>query len=91
MNSATHPAAAGSIVQIFATGLSGTGPITATIQGQTVSSPYYAGPAPGLMGVQQVDLILPQSFTGNTVMISICGGVKGQAVCSTPATVTVSR
>jgi uncharacterized protein (TIGR03437 family) len=90
VNGASHPAAPGSVIQIFATGLSGSGAITATIQGQTVNSPYYAGPAPGLTGVQQVDLILPQSLTGNTVMVSICGAVNGQPVCSTPASVTVS-
>jgi uncharacterized protein (TIGR03437 family) len=91
VNGATHPAAAGSVIQIFATGLSGSGAITATIGGQTVKSPYYAGPAPGLTGVQQVDLILPTSFTGNTVMVAVCGSVSGQAVCSTPVSVTVSQ
>jgi uncharacterized protein (TIGR03437 family) len=90
VNGTTHPAAPGSVIQIFATGLSGSGAITATIQGQTVSSPYYAGPAPGLTGVQQVDLILPQSLTVKTVMVSICGAVSAQVVCSTPASVAVS-
>jgi uncharacterized protein (TIGR03437 family) len=91
VNGSTHPAAAGSVIQIFATGLSGSGAITATIGGQTVKSPYYAGPAPGLTGVQQVDLILPTSLTGNTVMVAVCGSVNGQSVCSTPVSVTVSQ
>lgn len=90
VNSTNHPAAAGSVIQIFATGLSGIGAITAVVQGHTVSSPYYAGPAPGLTGVQQVDLTLPQTLTGDVVTVSICGAVNGQAVCSTPASVAVS-
>jgi uncharacterized protein (TIGR03437 family) len=90
VNSSTHPAAPGSVIQIFATGLSGSGAITATIQGQTVSSPYYAGPAPGLTGVQQVDLILPQSLSENTLVVTICGAVNNQPVCSPAASVAVS-
>ena len=63
LNNAQHPAAVGSVIQIFATGLSGNGVITAKIGGMVVDQPYYAGPAPGLVGVQQVDLILPQDLT----------------------------
>ena len=92
MNGTTHPAAPASIIQIFATGLSGTGVITAQIGGQTVSQPYYAGVAPGLTGVQQVDLILPQSIQGNSVAVSVCGGATADnAICSPAVQVVVSQ
>src|SRR5579871_1579694 len=54
VNGSNRPAALGSIIQIFATGLSGSGVITATIGGESIVQPYYAGPAPEIRGVQQV-------------------------------------
>ncbi len=60
VNSAKQPAAPGSVIQIYATGLSGTGVITAKIGSEVVTQPYYGGPgARDLPGLQQVDLILP--------------------------------
>ncbi|HTS48677.1 MAG TPA: IPT/TIG domain-containing protein [Bryobacteraceae bacterium] len=92
VNGTGNPAAPGSIIQIFATGLSGTGVITAQLAGQTVSQPYYAGVAPGLTGVQQVDLILPQVLQGNTVAVAVCGGASADKVtCSPTIQVAVSQ
>ena len=83
LNSAKQPAAPGSVIQVFATGLSGTGVITAKIGSEVVTQPYYAGPAPGFAGLQQIDLILPTDLTGNTVNVSVCGGpTAAQVVCS---------
>ncbi len=65
VNSSKQPAAPGSVIQIYATGLSGTGVITAKIGSEVVTQPYYAGPAPGFAGLQQIDLILPNDLTGN--------------------------
>jgi len=92
VNGTAHPAALGSIIQIFATGLSGSGVITAQIAGQTVSQPYYAGVAPGLTGVQQVDLILPQNVQGNSVAVAVCGGATADnVICSPVVQVVVSQ
>jgi uncharacterized protein (TIGR03437 family) len=83
VNSSKQPAAPGSIIQIYATGLSGTGVITANIGSEVVTQPYYAGPAPGIAGVQQIDLILPTGLTANTVNVSVCGDpTVAQVVCS---------
>jgi len=91
VNSSKQPAAPGSVIQIFATGLSGTGVITAKIGSQVVTEPYYAGPAPGIAGLQQIDLILPSDITGNSVNVAVCGGsTAAQAVCSPPVSVAVS-
>jgi len=92
VNSAQQPAAPGSIIQIYATGLSGTGAITANIGSEVVTQPYYAGPAPGYTGLQQVDLILPSNLTGSSVNVSVCGGATAaKAVCSPSASVAISQ
>jgi len=87
VNGPDHLALPGGVIQIFATGLSGTGVITATIGGQAVNQPYYAGPAPGIPGVQQVDLILnlPAAFTGSVVPVAVCGGATADQVTCSPA------
>ncbi len=83
LNVAGRGALPGSIIQIFATGLAGNGAITAKIGERVIDPPVYGGPAPGLMGVQQVNLALPSDLTGPTANVSVCGGVKlDQAVCS---------
>jgi len=92
VNSPDHPAGQGTIVQIFATGLSGTGTITAKLNGQPITAPYYAGPAPGLLGVQQVDLQLPSNLSGPTASIAVCGGATpDQSVCSPAIQITISQ
>ena len=87
-----HPAGPNSIVQVFATGLSGTGTITAKLNGQTIAAPYYAGAAPGLLGVQQVNLQLPADLAGPTASVSVCGGATpDQQVCSPAIQITVAQ
>lgn len=92
VNSSQQPAAPGSVIQIYATGLSGTGVITAKIGSEVVTQPYYAGPAPGFVGLQQVDLILPTDLTGTSVNVSVCGGpTAAQVVCSPSVAVAISQ
>jgi uncharacterized protein (TIGR03437 family) len=85
VNASDHPAQAGTVIQIFATGLSGTGVITARIGDQVISQPYYAGPAPGLPGVQQVDLLVPDDLTGSSAAVQVCGGLTADLVFCSPA------
>jgi uncharacterized protein (TIGR03437 family) len=75
VNSATSPASPGNIVQIFATGLGTGSAITAKIGNDAISSVYYGGPAPGLTGVQQVDLAVPPGLTGPTD-VQVCGATS---------------
>ena len=92
LNSAKQPAAPGSVIQVYATGLSGTGVITAKIGSQVVAQPYYGGLAPGFAGLQQVDLILPADLTGNSVNVSVCGGpTAATVVCSPSVAVAISQ
>jgi uncharacterized protein (TIGR03437 family) len=92
VNSANRPAAPESVIQIFATGLSGNGVITATIGDRVISQPYYAGPAPAAQGVQQVNLIVPTDLTGPTASVAVCGGpATGQTVCSPAVQVAIGQ
>ncbi|HML18718.1 MAG TPA: IPT/TIG domain-containing protein [Bryobacteraceae bacterium] len=89
-NSASNGAAAGSVIALWATGLSGTGTITGNIAGQDIPVPYYAGPAPGLIGVQQVNLVVPGDLSAMTTQVYVCGSANGSEVCSIPAPLTVN-
>jgi uncharacterized protein (TIGR03437 family) len=91
-NGSDKPAALGSIIQVFATGLSGNGVITARIGSEPIDQPYYGGPAPGFAGLQQVDLIVPSDLVGDSVTVSVCGGPSvSQVVCSAPVSVAIAQ
>jgi uncharacterized protein (TIGR03437 family) len=92
VNSEANPAAAGSIVQIFATGLPGSGVITAKVHDVTIHAPYYAGPAPGLNGVQQVNVMVPAHLPAMQTWVYLCGGVSvDRQVCSPPQQIWLIR
>ncbi len=84
LNSTTNPAAAGSVIQVYVTGL-GTGNVTANLGSETIASPRYAGPAPGFPGLQQVNLDIPATFSATGADLSICIG----AVCSPTVRVSI--
>ena len=91
VNSASQGAAPGSIIAMWGTGLSGTGVITGNIGGQTIGTPYYAGPAPGLPGVQQVNLAVPTSLPPGPTQVYVCATPPGGSqVCSVPVPLTIN-
>jgi uncharacterized protein (TIGR03437 family) len=90
VNSASNGAATGSIIAMWGTGLSGNGTITANIGGQNIATPYYAGPAPGLPGVQQINLVIPTGLAPGTTQVYVCGTVGGGSpVCGIPSPLTI--
>jgi uncharacterized protein (TIGR03437 family) len=92
VNDVGNGATAGSIVQIYATGLSGKGTITARIGDRIIPVPYYAGPAPGFPGVQQIDLEVPSDLPAMTTDVYVCGAAADNPstiVCSVAAPLTV--
>jgi uncharacterized protein (TIGR03437 family) len=92
LNIAGRGALPGSVIQIFATGLGGDGAITAKIGDRLIDQPNYGGAAPGLIGVQQVNVTLPADLTGPTASVSVCGGAKfAQAVCSPAMQVVLAQ
>jgi uncharacterized protein (TIGR03437 family) len=82
VNGIANPAAAGSVIYFYATGLSGSGTITARIGSTELTNLYYAGPAPGYPGLQQINLVLPAGVSGVTTALYACGTSAGVEVCS---------
>jgi uncharacterized protein (TIGR03437 family) len=92
VNSEARPAAAGSVIQIFATGLPVAGVITAKVHDVTIQAPQYGGPAPGLSGVQQVNVTIPAHLPAMQTWVYVCGGPSAnQQVCSPAQQVWLSR
>lgn len=89
VNSIGNGAAAGSVIYFYATGLSGSGPITAMIGSTAITSLYYAGPAPGYPGVQQVNLMIPSGLSGMSTSLYVCGTSGTGEVCSPPVPLTL--
>ena len=79
------------MIQIFATGLlsPGSGTISASIAGRAIPTPSYAGPAPGIAGLQQVNLIVPADLPPGATLLQVCAVAAdpNQPVCSPQATV----
>jgi uncharacterized protein (TIGR03437 family) len=95
-NSTTYPELVGHILQVFATGLPlpGQGKITAKIHDREIEAPLYAGPAPGLNGVQQVNFAIPGDLPAMVTEVLVCGvpdSDPARRVCSPPATTVLRR
>jgi uncharacterized protein (TIGR03437 family) len=89
VNSSTNGASGGSIIYFYATGLSGSGTITARIGGTEITNLYYAGPAPGYPGVQQINVAIPAGLGAMTTELYACGTSAGAEVCSLPVPLTL--
>ncbi len=89
VNSINNGAAVGSVIYFYATGLSGSGTITARIGSTEITNLYYAGPAPGYPGVQQINLVVPAGLGGMTTQLYACGTSAGTEVCSLPVPLTL--
>jgi uncharacterized protein (TIGR03437 family) len=98
LNSATNPAAPGSVIVVYATGGGQTNPavatgatssaaqstasVSATIGGQPARVEY-AGQAPGeVAGAMQVNLQVPSGVTGDVPVVLTIGGVPSQATAT---------
>ncbi|HEY4364147.1 MAG TPA: hypothetical protein VGN17_24465 [Bryobacteraceae bacterium] len=89
-NGPSNGAASGSVIAIWATGLSGNVAVSGSIGGQDIPVPAFAGPAPGLAGVEQVNLLVPTGLASGTTQVVVCRAPSGGAkVCSTPVPFTV--
>ncbi|MCU1262398.1 MAG: hypothetical protein JWO80_5283, partial [Bryobacterales bacterium] len=93
LNGTASPERAERVIQIFATGLISqvSGPVTVNIQGQNNLTPIYADAAPGLTGVQQVNIAVPAGLPSGPVSLAVCavGTNPAQPVCSPAATLTL--
>jgi uncharacterized protein (TIGR03437 family) len=92
VHSASNGAAAGSIVQVFSTGLpaSGSG-ITVQIHDRKDLVPAYSGAVPGAP-VQQVNVRIPSDLPAMTTYLSVCGaGSDGAQYCSPGVPLTITK
>jgi len=81
-NTPAKPAKAGDILQIFATGIPANAIVSAQIGSQANLVPLYAGPAPGVPGVQQVNVALPGGAASGSTPLTLCVTAGGQQYCS---------
>jgi len=84
-NSVNAPGAAappGSILQIFATGIPAGATVSVEIAGRTGLVPLYAGPAPTVPGVQQVNVAVPTDLAASSTQLIVCAVAGGQQYCS---------
>ena len=85
-NKPSNPAMVGSVIQIFLTGLPAAG-VTGKIHDRDNLTPYYAGPAPGFIGVQQVNLVIPADLPAMTTEVKVCAA----GACTVPAPLTLKQ
>ncbi|HTB17593.1 MAG TPA: hypothetical protein VK708_05725, partial [Bryobacteraceae bacterium] len=80
LNSASNPAARGSVVSLYATGQGAGATITLTIAGYNAPL-LYAGPAPGFPGLMQINAQIPSGFLppGIQLVVLTVGGAVSQA------------
>ena len=82
VNQAGSGAKAGSILQIFATGISASATVSVQIADRKNLIPLYAGVAPGLTGVQQVNVMIPVDLASGAAQLTICAIAGSQQTCS---------
>lgn len=93
LNGAAHPAGKASVLQVFATGLisAATGQVSARIGGREILDLYYWGPAPGIPGMQQVNVTVPGDLAGVTTNVQLCAVAGSQPVCSPPVSLVIGQ
>ena len=92
-NTITTPAKAGSVIQIFLTGLppGGSG-VSVKIHDRENLVPLFAGEAPGVSGLGQVNVTIPDDLPAMTTAFQVCAAVDaGQKVCSHPVELALTR
>lgn len=94
-NDVSSPARVGGFIAFWSTGLipvAGQSTVTVTIHDRERLIPAYAGAAPGLPGVQQVNVLIPEDLPTMTTEVKVCGtSASGQQVCSLPLKLTIAR
>jgi uncharacterized protein (TIGR03437 family) len=93
LNGPAHPALRGSVLQVFATGLisAGSGAVSARIGGREIQNLNYAGPAPGIPGMQQVNIPVPNDLPAMTTNVQLCAVSGDQPACSPPVSLVIAQ
>jgi uncharacterized protein (TIGR03437 family) len=88
-NKAGSAAKAHSVLQIFGTGISPGSLVSVRIADRENLVPLYAAGAPGLTGVQQVNVEIPEGLTPSMVQLTICVQSAAKQFCSAPYQIAV--
>jgi uncharacterized protein (TIGR03437 family) len=88
-NTAATPAQPGHFLQIFATGIPASATVSVQIAGQKNLIPWYAGVAPGLTGVQQVNVMVPADLAAGAAQLIVCATAGSTQACSPAYTVVI--
>jgi uncharacterized protein (TIGR03437 family) len=88
LNEQNAPAKSGSVLQIYATGVPAGAPVSVQIGDIQDLVPLYAGPAPTVAGVQQINVPAPEGVSGSVPLI-VCATAGAQSFCSPSYTVVV--
>jgi uncharacterized protein (TIGR03437 family) len=89
VNGAQSGAAAGSVLQIYATGIATGATVSVEVGDRKDLIPLYAGPAPSVPGVQQVNVAVPEGLPAGPATLKVCAMMGTQPFCSTGYTVAV--
>jgi len=81
-NTSATPAQAGSILQIWGTGIADGAIVSAQIAGRTGLVPLYSGAAPGVSGVQQVNVAIPADAPSGPTQLVLCATAGSAQHCS---------
>ena len=71
-------AKAGDILQIFLTGMPDNAAVSVVMGNQNGIVPVYAGAAPGINGVEQVNVAIPAGAGGGSTPVAICATAGGR-------------
>jgi uncharacterized protein (TIGR03437 family) len=75
-------AAPDSVLQIFATGIPASATVSVQIADRKNLIPLYAGAAPGLTGVQQVNVQIPSDLAASATQLTVCATAGSTQACS---------
>ena len=89
VNSSNAGAKPGSVLQIFATGIPSGAAVSAQIGGQSNLVPQYAGDAPDIPGVQQVNVAVPADAVPSASPLVLCVTAGGRQYCSAAYSLTI--
>jgi uncharacterized protein (TIGR03437 family) len=82
VNGQVAAAGSGTILQIYATGIPDGATVSAQIAGRKDLIPLYAGAAPNVPGVQQVNVAVPDGVDPGAAALVVCATTNGQQFCS---------
>jgi uncharacterized protein (TIGR03437 family) len=90
LNQPAAPAPPASVLQVFATGLPASGTVRVQIADRTSDVPIF--PAPGLAGVEQFNIPVPDGLSPISTTLAACAnGSDGQTYCSPPAKLSLGQ